>query len=107
MKTNVIVGLVFACALASASSVRAQQAAKDVEGTVTSVDPTYMWVKPEKGESVMVMIDAKTTITRDKKKISTKEVKTGEHATAHGPENQGMIMAQAIEVGAPAKNAKK
>jgi len=107
MKKNVIVALVFLCALVVASSVRAQQAAKDVEGTVTSVDPTYIWVKPEKGESVMVMIDAKTTITRDKKKITTKEVKAGEHAKAHGPESQGMIMAQAIEVAAPAKNAKK
>jgi hypothetical protein len=44
----------------------------------------------------------------DKKKISTKEVKPGEHATAHGPESQrSMIMAQTIEVSAPAKNAKK
>ena len=106
MKKNVIVGLVFACALVVASSVRAQEGAKDVEGTVTSVEPSYMWVKTEKAESIMVMIDARTTITRDKKKISTKEVKTGEHAMAHGPENQGMIMAQTIEVG-PAAKAKK
>ena len=107
MKKNVIVGLVFACALVVASSVGAQQAAKDVEGTVASVEPTYMWVKPAKGANVMVMIDGKTTITRDKKKITTKEVKAGEHAMAHGPESQGMIMAQTIEVGAPAGNTKK
>src|SRR6185369_3622328 len=98
MKKNVIVGFIFACAMVVASSVHAQQAAKDVEGSVTSVEPTYMWVKPESGDAVMVMIDAKTTITRDKKKITTKDVKAGEHATAHGPESQGMIMAQTIEV---------
>ena len=107
MKKNVIVALLFACGLVIASSVGAQDAAKDVAGTVTSVDSTYMWVQPEKGDKVMVMIDGKTTITRDKKTISTKEVKTGDHAVAHGPESQGMIMAQMIEVGAPAKGAKK
>ena len=108
MKKNVIVGLVLGCVLGVAAAVRAQNAeSHKVTGTLSTVQGEHLMVKTEDGRSVMVMLDAKTAITRDKKKVDAKSLKTGDRVVAEGPGDNNMIMAKTVEVGAPAKPAKK
>jgi hypothetical protein len=81
-----------------------------VMGTVSSIDGNHLMVKTTDGKTVMVMLDAKTTITRGKAKIDVAALKIGERVVAAGPEDkQKMILATSVQVAAalPAAPASK
>lgn len=82
--------------------------AHKVMGTVSSVDGKNFMVKTTDGKTVMVMMDAKTKITRGKAKADAAELKVGERIVAEGAEDHEMIMATSVQLGtAPATAAKK
>jgi hypothetical protein len=61
-------------------------------------------VKTTDGKTVMVMLDAKTKITRDKAKLDVSALKVGDRIVAEGPESKDMIMATSVKLGeAPKK----
>ena len=79
--------------------------AHKVMGTVASIDGKNLMVKGTDGKTVMVMLDAKTKITRGKLKADATELKVGERIVAEGPEEKEMIMATSVQlaVAPPAK----
>ena len=79
-------------------------------GTVSSITGNHLTVKTADGRSVMVMMDAKTKITKGKTKLEVTALKVGDRVVASGPEDKAMIMAETVKVGAasaPAKTATK
>jgi lysyl-tRNA synthetase class II len=71
-----------------------------VMGTISSIDGTNLMVKTADGKQTMVMMDAKTKITAGKAKLDVKALKVGDRVVASGPEEQSMIMAETVKVGA-------
>jgi hypothetical protein len=60
-------------------------------GTVSSVEGNNIMVKTADGKTVMVMLDAKTAVTRGKTKLDATAVKVGERVVAEGIEEKEMI----------------
>jgi hypothetical protein len=71
-----------------------------VMGTIASIDGTNLMVTTANGKQTMVMMDAKTKITQGKEKVDAKALKVGDRVVASGPEEQSMIMAETVKVGA-------
>ena len=84
--------------------VRAHEGhSEKVLGTVSSIQGVHVMVKTTAGKTVMVMLDAKTKITRDKAKLTAADVKVGDRVVAEGPLEKDMLMATTIQLGiAPA-----
>jgi len=78
-----------------------------VMGTVSSVEGSHVMVKTTAGKNVMVMLDAKTAITRGKTKLDATAVKVGERVVAEGPEEKEMIMARTVKLGEAVAAARK
>ena len=111
MNKNWIVVIALAGALLVPTVARAHENDKTVMGTVvSSIDGNNLTVKTAAGKSVMVMMDAKTKITRGTTKLAATALKVGDRVVASGPEDQSMIMAETVTLGAastPAKTVKK
>ena len=79
-----------------------------VMGTISSIDGTNVMVKAANGKTVMVMMDAKTKITKGTTKLETSALKVGDRVVAAGLEQKEMIMAETVKIGAaPTAAAKK
>ena len=99
--------LLVTCAVPAVSLAHGGHAHK-VMGTVSSVDGQNFTVKTTDGKTVMVMMDAKTKITRGKTKVDATSLKVGERIVAEGAEDKTMIMATSVQLAAaPATTAKK
>lgn len=110
MNKNWIVVMALAGALLVPTVARAHENDKTVRGTVSSIDGNNLTVKTADGKNVMVMMDAKTKITKGTAKLTATALKVGDRVVASGPEDKAMIMAETVKVGAaptPAKTAKK
>jgi len=70
-----------------------------VMGTVSSVDGNHLMVKTTAGKDVMVMLDAKTKITRGKTTLKAADLKVGERVVAEGPLEKDMLMATSVQLG--------
>src|SRR5258705_9357061 len=80
----------------------------NVMGTISSIDGTNLMVKTADGKMTMVMMDAKTKITRGTTKLDAKTLKVGDRVVAAGPEDKGMISAETVKLAAaPAGGAEK
>ncbi len=78
-----------------------------VMGTISSISGTNLMVKAADGKTVMVMLDAKTKITKGATKLEATALKVGDRVVAAGLEEKEMIMAATVKVGAaPAAAAK-
>ena len=100
------------CAVVAALAVPAVGLAHEghahkVMGTVSSVDGKNIMVKTTDGKTVMVMMDAKTKITRGKVKAEAAELKVGERVVAEGPEEKEMIMATSVQLAVAAPTTAK
>lgn len=73
-----------------------------VMGTVSSVSGNNVMVKTTAGKTVMVMLDAKTKITRGKETIAASVLKVGDRVVAEGPLEKDMITATSLQVGGAA-----
>ena len=79
-----------------------------VIGTVSSIDGSHLMVKTTDEKTTMVMVNAKTKITRGKAKLTAADVKVGDRVVAEGPEEKEMVTASTLQLGtAPAAAAKK
>ena len=95
------VALLVTCAVPAVSLAHGGHAHK-VMGTVSSVEGQNFMVKTTDGKTVMVMMDAKTKITRGKIKVDATSLKVGERIVAEGAEDKTMIMATSVQLPAPA-----
>jgi hypothetical protein len=103
-----IVAVALAGALVVPAVGRAHEGhAHKVMGTVSSVDGNNVMVKTADGKTVMVMLDAKTAVTRGQTKLDATAVKVGERVVAEGMEEKNMIMAKTVKLAAVATPAKK
>src|SRR5438132_12298056 len=110
MNKNWIVVIAVIGALIAPAVARAHENDKTVMGTVSSITGNNLMVKTTDGKSVMVMMDAKTKITKGTTKLQASALKVGDRIVAAGPEEKEMIMAETVKVGAapaPAKTTKK
>ena len=71
-----------------------------VMGTISSIQDKNLMVKEANGKTMMVMLDAKTKITRGKATVPASELKVGDRIVASGPEEKEMITAQTVQIGA-------
>jgi len=71
-----------------------------VMGTVSSVDGNHVMVKTTAAKTVMLMLDAKTKITRGKTVLKAADVKVGDRVVAEGPLEKDMLMATSVQLGA-------
>jgi hypothetical protein len=106
MNKNWIVVIALAGALLVPTVTRAHENDKTVMGTVSSIDGKNLMVKTAEGKSVMVMMDAKTKITKGTTKLAATALKVGDRVVASGPEEKAMIMAETVKVGAASTLAK-
>lgn len=90
-----LVGLAAAPSLASAHEGHAHK----VMGTISSIQGTNLMVKGTDGKTVMVMMDAKTKVTKGKDKVEAAALKVGDRVVAEGPEEKGMITATTVKLG--------
>ena len=106
MNKNRILVIALACALIVPAVARAHENDKTVMGTVSSITGNNLMVKTADGKSVMVMMDAKTKITKGTTKLQATALKVGDRVVASGPEEKEMIMAETVKVGATPASAK-
>jgi hypothetical protein len=108
-KKTSVVALALAGLLVVPAVARAHEGhAHKVMGTIMSVQGNTVNVKTAAGKSVMVMLDAKTSITRGKTTLGVADLKVGDRVAAQGPEEKEMIMATSVKLGAaPVTTAKK
>jgi hypothetical protein len=78
-----------------------------VMGTVSSIDGATVMVKTTDGKTTMVMLNAKTKITRGKAKVTAADVKVGDRVVAAGPEEKEMVTATTLQLGTVPAAAKK
>ena len=101
-------GAILAAALVMPAVARAHEGhTEKVMGTVASIQGNHVMVKTVAGKAVMVMLDAKTKITRGTTQVTAADVKVGERVVADGPLEKDMLMAASLQVGTPPAAAKK
>lgn len=95
--------LVLALAALAPMNIHAHEGhAHKVMGTVTSISGTDVMVKTTDGKTVMVMLNAKTKITRGKEKLTAAALKVGDRVVAEGSESKGMVTAETLQLGTAA-----
>ncbi|MEO8256259.1 MAG: hypothetical protein ABI868_02835 [Acidobacteriota bacterium] len=77
-----------------------------VLGTVSSVQGNHVEVKTTDGKRVVVMLDAKTKITRGKEKLDLSAIKVGGRVSIDAMQEKDMMMAQAVKLGVAAAASK-
>ncbi len=109
MNKRWFVGAVLTAALAVPAFGWAHDGEKHtVMGTISSIDGTNVMVKAANGKTVMVMMDAKTKITKGTTKLETSALKVGDRVVAAGLEQKEMVVAETVKIGvAPTTAAKK
>lgn len=78
-----------------------------VMGTVASVQGERVDVKSTDGKVVTVVVDAKTTITRDKTKLDAASLKTGERVSVDYMQEKGGNIAKSVKLGVTPAAPKK
>lgn len=97
------IGILFALLLVLPGVVRAHEGhTHKIMGTVASLQGDHLEVKTTDGKTVMVMLDAKTTVTRGKDKLDRTALKAGERVSVDAMQEKSMMMAGSIKLGAAA-----
>jgi hypothetical protein len=74
-----------------------------VMGTVSSIEGNHVIVKTTDGKTTMVVLDAKTNITRGKATLTAADVRIGDRIVAEGAQERDTLTAKTLHVGtAPA-----
>ena len=74
--------------------------AHKIMGTVTARDGARIRVKTPGGEDLSIQINAKTLVTRDKRKVTLAEVQTGRRVVVDIGNGEDPLIAREIQVGA-------
>jgi hypothetical protein len=96
---------IVAALMAGAASLSAHENYRII-GTVTKVTSTKLDVKRTKdGKTISMFMDKTTRVTRDKRKVSASEIKTGSSVVvdAHGDTMDDLDVVEVRLVPAPAK----
>src|SRR5688500_7764018 len=109
MNRRWLIGTVLDAALASPAPARAHGGhAHKAMGTIENISGNHVTIKTTDGKTVMVMLDAKSKITRGKTKVQASALKVGDRVVAEGPEQKEMILATTVKLGeTPAPAAKR
>jgi hypothetical protein len=106
MKRTWITLVALAALLVVPGMARAHEGhSEKVLGTVSSIDGKNLMVKTTAGKTIMVMMDAKTRITRAKATLTAADVKVGDRVVAEGPLEKDMLMATSLQLGAAPSTA--
>ena len=101
MKHRWIVALVAIGTLTMIGALRAHEGhVHKIMGTVTASDAKHVDVKTPGGETLSIAITAKTTVTRDKRKVDLAEVQTGRRVVVDIGNGEDPLIAREIQVGA-------
>lgn len=71
-----------------------------IMGTVTARDDKHLEVKTPSGEVLSIAVNDKTTATRDKKKITIKDVQVGRRVVVNIGNGEDPLVARDIQLGA-------
>lgn len=96
MSRTWVVAIALACLVMI--PVAASAADRTVVGSITNVDGMNVTVKSMDGKDEMVMLNAKTKVSRGKEKVDAKELKVGDRVVAYGREDKSMIEAKTISI---------
>jgi hypothetical protein len=69
-----------------------------VLGTVLSVEGDHVTIKGTDGKTVVVMLSAKTTVTRGKARLDATAIKVGERLSVDAMQDKTMLMAQTVKL---------
>ena len=100
MNRLIIAALFAVMVLAPAAAQAHAGHSEKVMGTVASITGNHVMVKTTAGKTVMVMLDAKTKITRGKETLKAEGLKVGDRLVAEGPLEKDMLTATAVRLGA-------
>ena len=70
-----------------------------VMGTVASIEAGQVAVKTTTGTTVMVVLDAKTAVTRGKTKLTAAAVKVGDRVVVEGTQAKTIVTAKTVKLG--------
>jgi hypothetical protein len=70
-----------------------------IMGTVMQADAKHLVVKTPGGETLSIEVTAKTTVTRDKKKVPLSEVRAGRRVVVDIGNGEDPLMAGEIRIG--------
>jgi len=95
------VAMVLTAALVSPAAPRAHPGhTHKIMGTVTARDDKHMEVKTPGGENLSIEVNAKTVVTRDKRKVGLAEVQIGRRVVVDIGDGEDPLIAREIQVGA-------
>lgn len=69
-------------------------------GTVTKIDGQHITLKTTAGKTQVVMLGAKTTITRGTEKVEASAIAVGQRISVDAMQEKDMMMAQAVKLAA-------
>lgn len=91
--------------LASIQAAFGHEGFEHVMGTVSKVSAQSVTVNTTGHKTVEVGITAKTTYTRDKKKVAASEMKVGDRVMVEAKEVNKKLVADSVQLGAASKPA--
>jgi len=95
------VAMVLTAALVIPAALRAHPGhTHKIMGTVTARDDKHMEVKTPGGENLSIEVNAKTVVTRDKRKVGLAEVQIGRRVVVDIGDGEDPLIAREIQVGA-------
>ena len=101
MRTTSLVASILAAALLIPAFARAHDGhAHKIMGTITARDDKHVQVRTPSGENLSIEVNAKTVVTKDKKKVGLAEVQTGRRVVVDIGNGEDPLIAREIQVGA-------
>ena len=101
MRTTSLVASILAAALLIPVFARAHDGhAHKIMGTITARDDKHVQVRTPSGENLSIEVNAKTVVTKDKKKVGLAEVQTGRRVVVDIGNGEDPLIAREIQVGA-------
>jgi len=95
------VAMVLAAALVIPAALRAHPGhSHKIMGTITARDAKHMEVKTPGGENLSIEINAKTLVTRDKRKVGLAEIQVGRRVVVDIGDGEDPLIAHEVQVGA-------
>jgi hypothetical protein len=87
-------------AISAGAAVAHDGHAHKIMGTVTARDDKHVQVKTPSGENLSIAINAKTVVTRGKRKVGLPEVHVGGRVVVDIGNGEDPLIARGIQVGA-------
>src|SRR4051812_11180722 len=96
MKRTWVVAIALVCLVMI--PVAASAADRTVVGSITKIDGMNVTVKSVDGKDEMVMLNAKTKVSRGKERVEANALKVGDRVVAYGAEDKSMVNAKTVSI---------